>query len=118
MRAASLRRKTWTPDLVGQITHLWQSGRSAGEIATVMGLSRSTVSGKLNRLGLHRNHKPPTAKPKILKVPKHPVPIDPLPPDTTSTAPTVPSTDRTAPRQQKPELRAMLAEVVASAARK
>jgi len=115
---ATLRCKTWTPDLVGQITHLWQSGRSAGEIATVMGLSRSSVSGKLNRLGLHRNHKQPTAKPKIVKVPKQPMSIDPLPADTTSTAPTGPSTDRITPRQQKPELRAMLAEAVANTARK
>jgi GcrA cell cycle regulator len=114
---ATLRGKTWTPDLVGQITHLWQTGRSAGEIATVMGLSRSTVSGKLNRLGLHRNHKPPTAKPKILKVPKQPMPIDPLPLDTTSTS-TGPSTDRMTPRQPKPELRAMLAKAVANTARK
>jgi len=114
---ATLRCKTWTPDLVGQITHLWQSGRSAGEIATVMGLSRSSVSGKLNRLGLHRNHKQPTAKPKIVKVPKQPMSIDPLPADTTSTA-RRPSTDRMTPRQQKPELRAMLAEAVANTARK
>jgi GcrA cell cycle regulator len=87
-----------------------------------MGLSRSSVSGKLNRLGLHRNHKQPTAKPKIVKVPKQPMSIDPpmsihpLPADTT--APTGPSTDRITPRQQKPELRAMLAEAVANTARK
>jgi hypothetical protein len=83
-----------------------------------MGLSRSTVSGKLNRLGLHRNHKPPIAKPKIVRVPQQPMSIDPLPPDTAPTAPTGPSTDRMTPRQQKPELCAMLAKAVVNTARK
>ncbi|MDR3450208.1 MAG: hypothetical protein P4M15_10770 [Alphaproteobacteria bacterium] len=36
-----------------------------------MHISRSTISGKLKRLGLRRAHKPPTAKPVIVQVPKH-----------------------------------------------
>src|SRR6478672_2001748 len=35
-----------------------------------LGCSRNAVCGRLNRLGLKRGHKPPTAKPKIMSVSK------------------------------------------------
>src|SRR6476620_2869026 len=49
---------------------LWAEGQSAGQIARRLGCSRNAVCGRLNRLGLKRGHKPPTAKPKILPVSK------------------------------------------------
>ena len=49
---------------------VWASGHSAAQIATRLGHSRNAVCAKLLRLGLKRAHKPPTAKPKIVSVPK------------------------------------------------
>jgi GcrA cell cycle regulator len=43
---------------------------SAAQIATRLGHSRNAVCAKLLRMGLKRDHKPPTAKPKIRPVPK------------------------------------------------
>jgi GcrA cell cycle regulator len=49
---------TWTDELVAAITRMWTlEGRSAAEIAALRGLTRSTILGKLYRLGLlHRGH--------------------------------------------------------------
>ena len=49
---------------------LWASGHSAGQIARRLGHSRNAVCAKLLRMGLKRGHRPPTAKPKIVSVPK------------------------------------------------
>jgi GcrA cell cycle regulator len=62
----------WNDTNVNQMKKLWAEGLSAGQIATQLDCSRSAVCAKLNRLGLMRNHKPPTAKPKIVAVPKRP----------------------------------------------
>ena len=43
---------------------------SAAQIARRLGYSRNSVCAKLTRLGLKRDHKPPTANPKIVSVPK------------------------------------------------
>jgi GcrA cell cycle regulator len=62
----------WNYTNVNRIKKLWEEGLSAGQIATQLDCSRSAVCAKLNRLGLKRNHKPPTAKPKIIAVPERP----------------------------------------------
>src|SRR5277367_1437923 len=49
---------------------LWASGESAAQIAGRLGYSRNAVCAKLTRLGLKRGRKPPTAKPRIMPVPK------------------------------------------------
>jgi GcrA cell cycle regulator len=60
----------WDAASVARLKELWASGHSAAQIATRLGLSRNAVCAKLLRLGLKRGHKPPTAKPKIVSVPK------------------------------------------------
>jgi GcrA cell cycle regulator len=109
--------RTWTPGAIEQLTSLWRSGQSAGQIAKRLSVSRSACCAKLQRLGLCRAHKPPTAKPKIVAAPKHPTPIE-IPP---VVAPTIAAVDplhrpvpprQLRPRYSKAELRAMLAEAV------
>ena len=60
----------WDAASVALLKRLWVSGHSAAQIATRLGHSRNAVSAKLLRMDLKRGHKPPTAKPKILSVPK------------------------------------------------
>lgn len=61
---------SWDAKGVTLLKKLWASGHSAAQIATRLGHSRNAVSAKLLRLGLKRAHKPPTANPKIVSVPK------------------------------------------------
>jgi len=60
----------WEAASVVLLRKLWVSGYSAGQIASRLGHSRDAVCAKLLRMGLKRGHKPPTAKPKIVSVPK------------------------------------------------
>src|SRR6202035_4601179 len=60
----------WDAVSVALLKKLWASGHSAAQIATRLGHSRNAVCAKLLRMGLKRGHKPPTAKPKIVSVPK------------------------------------------------
>jgi GcrA cell cycle regulator len=60
----------WNAASVALLTKLWAEGHSAGQIATRLDCSRNAVCAKLLRMGLKRGHKPPTAKPKIVSVPK------------------------------------------------
>ena len=60
----------WDAASVALLKKLWASGHSAAQIATRLGHSRNAVCAKLLRMGLKRGHKPPTAKPKIVSVPK------------------------------------------------
>ena len=60
----------WDTEDVALLKKLWAVGQSAGQIARRLGCSRNAVCGRLNRLGLKRGHKPPTAKPKIMPVSK------------------------------------------------
>jgi GcrA cell cycle regulator len=60
----------WDAASVALLKELWASGRSAAQIATRLGHSRNAVCAKLLRMGSRRGHKPPTAKPKIVSVPK------------------------------------------------
>jgi GcrA cell cycle regulator len=95
-------RVTFITGPSSSLRKLWAEGHSAGQIATQLDTTRSAVCAKLNRLGLNRNHRPPTAKPKIVAVPKRPA-----------------TTDRSLTRQPTPrvhytrrQLYAMLAEAV------
>jgi GcrA cell cycle regulator len=65
----------WNDTNVIRLKKLW-AGRSAGQIATQLDCTRSAVCAKLNRLGLKRDHRPPTAKPKIVAVPRRPATTD------------------------------------------
>src|SRR5947199_8324465 len=60
----------WDTEDVALLKKLWAVGQSAAQIARRLGCSRNAVCAKLTRLGLKRDHKPPTAKPKIRPVPK------------------------------------------------
>ncbi len=87
----------------GPLAKRWANRAAAG-------CSRSAVAGKLQRLGLHRRHRPPTLKPVIVALPKRIYPP----------AVVVP---HALPRNAEPhhcskqELRAMLAEAAANTAR-
>jgi Uncharacterized protein conserved in bacteria len=61
---------SWDAKDVALLKNLWAVGQSAAQIARRLGYSRNAVCAKLTRLGLKRGHKPPTAKPKIMPVPK------------------------------------------------
>ena len=60
----------WDAASVALLKELWASGHSAAQIAPRLGHSRDAACAKLLRMGLKRGHKPPTAKPKIVSVPK------------------------------------------------
>jgi GcrA cell cycle regulator len=60
----------WDAEDVALLKKLWASGHSAGQIATRLGHNRNAVCAKLKRMGLKRGRKSPTAKPKIVSVPK------------------------------------------------
>src|SRR6202790_2023513 len=61
---------SWDAKDVALLKKLWAVGQSAAQIARRLGGSRNAVCGRLTRLGLKRDHKPPTAKPKIRPAPK------------------------------------------------
>jgi GcrA cell cycle regulator len=61
---------SWDAEDVALLKKLWAVGQSAAQIARRLGYSRNAVCGRLTRLGLKRGHKPPTAKPKIVSMPK------------------------------------------------
>jgi GcrA cell cycle regulator len=61
---------SWDAEDVALLKKLWAVGQSAAQIARRLGYSRNAVCAKQIRLGLKRSHKPPTAKPKIVSVPK------------------------------------------------
>ena len=61
---------SWDANDVALLKKLWANGHSAAQIATRLGHSRNAVCAKLLRMGLKRGHKPPTAKPRIVSVPK------------------------------------------------
>jgi GcrA cell cycle regulator len=56
---------SWDAKDVALLKKLWAIGQSAAQIARRLGCSRNAVCAKLARLVLKRDHKPPTAKPKI-----------------------------------------------------
>jgi GcrA cell cycle regulator len=60
----------WDAASVALLKKLWACGHSAGQIASRLGHSRNAVCAKLLRMGLKRGHRPPTAKPRIVSVPK------------------------------------------------
>jgi GcrA cell cycle regulator len=61
---------SWDESDVALLKGLWAAGESAAQIARRLGCSRNAVCGRLNREGLKRGYKPPTAKPKIRRAPK------------------------------------------------
>jgi GcrA cell cycle regulator len=63
-------RMSWDAKDVALLKKLWSQGQSAAQIARRLHYSRNAVCAKLTRLDLKRGHKPPTAKPKIVSVPK------------------------------------------------
>jgi len=68
--------RMWNATSIALLKELWASGHSAAQIATRLGHSRNAVCAKLLRMGLKRGHKPSTAKPKIVSVPKRkPAPL-------------------------------------------
>lgn len=46
------QRLDWTDELVATLKRLWADGLTAAECGQVMGVSRGTITGKLDRLGL------------------------------------------------------------------
>jgi GcrA cell cycle regulator len=65
----------WDTASIAVLRKLWADGHSAGEIASRIGQSRNAVCAKLLRMGLKRGRKPPTAKPRIVSVPKRRPPL-------------------------------------------
>jgi GcrA cell cycle regulator len=108
----------WDAASVVVLKKLWTSGHSAGQIASRLGHSRNAVCAKLLRMGLKRGHKPPSAKPKIVSVPKRRLAVLAA---CTRPAHVVRSTRKPAWRQPqeftKSQLKAILAEAIANTAR-
>jgi GcrA cell cycle regulator len=61
---------TWAAEEIALLKKLWAAGQSAAQIGRRLGYSRNAVCAKLLRMGLHRSHKPPTAKPRIVPMSK------------------------------------------------
>jgi GcrA cell cycle regulator len=103
----------WSDENVKLLTDLWTNGLSAGQIAARLGCSRSMVCAKLQRLGLKRGPKPPTAKPVILAVRKPPGDLVRRP-SPVRHEPPLPSPRRPLPHVDytKPQLYEMLAQAV------
>lgn len=56
---------SWTEDRIERLRQLWGSGKSASEIADMLGgVSRNAVIGKAHRLGLSGRPSPIKAKPE------------------------------------------------------
>lgn len=55
---------TWTPEMLQRLERMWLDGRSSREIADSVHKSRNAVIGKVTKLGLTRNPRPP-AKPEV-----------------------------------------------------
>jgi GcrA cell cycle regulator len=108
----------WDVASVVLLRRLWASGHSAGQIASRLGHSRNAVCAKLLRMGLKRRHKPPTAKPKIVSVPKRKLASSAA---CAHRVHVVRSTRKSVVRQPqeftKSQLNAMLAEAIANTAR-
>ena len=52
MRTPNPGEILWSEALVARLSELWMSGTTSGEIGRRLGISRSSVMGKLRRLGL------------------------------------------------------------------
>ena len=108
----------WDAASVVLLRKFWASGHSAGQIARHLGYSRNAVCAKLLRMGLKRRHKPPTAKPKIVSVPKRKLALLAA---CARPARVVRSTRKPVVRQPqeftKSQLNAMLAEAITNTAR-
>jgi len=62
-----LGQSGWTPERLEVLIRLWEEGRSASEIADVLGgVSRNAVIGKAHRLGLRT--KPPVAQERAFDI--------------------------------------------------
>lgn len=65
----------WTPDVVARLKDLRSAGKTGGEIAAEMFVTRNMVIGKLTRLGLIGKDAPKYARPKPESAkPKPPTP--------------------------------------------
>jgi len=59
----------WSDDLIARLEKLWAAGKSAGEIAAILGhVSRNAVIGKVHRLGLTRATQAIAKRPAVTKV--------------------------------------------------
>ena len=59
----------WSDDLIARLEKLWSAGKSAGEIAAILGhVSRNAVIGKVHRLGLTRANQAIAKRPAATKV--------------------------------------------------
>ena len=108
----------WDAASVALLKKLWTCGYSAGQIAGRLGHSRNAVCAKLRRMGLKRGHTPPTAKPKIVSVPKRKLALlaacaRPVHKVVSARKPVA----RPPKEFTKSQLKAMLAEAIANTAR-
>lgn len=61
---------TWNDERVAELTELWGAGKTAKEIAAVMGLTKNAVIGKADRLSLERRPSPIKLKPRLVDISK------------------------------------------------
>lgn len=53
--AANLTRPAWSEERKERVRTLWNEGRTGGDIANILGVTRSSIMGLANRLGLLGN---------------------------------------------------------------
>lgn len=71
---------SWTPKKIDALRTMWLDGKSAGQIAAVIGVSRDSVLGRVYRMGLARNgHKPAVKAPRVAAPPTPPRQMQRLP---------------------------------------
>ena len=104
---------SWDAKDVALLKKLWAAGQSAAQVTHRLGYSRNAVSAKLQRMGLKRGHKPPTASPKIIARASLAACHRRVEKVMSSTKPVLPK-----PKElTKSQLNAMLAEAAANTAR-
>src|SRR3546814_11732732 len=54
------KRMTWTNDRVAELMRLWEAGRRASEIGSLLGVSKTSVVGKAHRVKLQARPSPIT----------------------------------------------------------
>ena len=69
MRKPNPGETLWSEALVARLSELWLSGTTSGEIGRRLGITRSSVMGKLRRLDmLCRDRRPPPIRPPQMPV--------------------------------------------------
>lgn len=94
---------SWTDERIEKLTHMWEGGSTASQIAEELGgVSRNAVIGKAHRLGLKARPSPVKANERSEGTPAPAAPAAPRPPRAAEPAPAAPAPVAPPPRAAAP----------------